>query len=80
MRYLCDEKRHLICVPYSVSNLHRMAQKLGIKRCWYHKGRFPHYDIPKLMLPMIKEQCEVVSSKEILIVIREARKSAQKRL
>lgn len=47
MRYLVDDKRHLICEPYSVAGLHEMAKVLGIKRCWYHSGRHPHYDVPK---------------------------------
>ncbi len=33
MRYLCDTKRHLICEPYSVENLHKMAKELKIPRC-----------------------------------------------
>ena len=47
MTYYCDNKRHLVCVPYSVENLHKMAEDLGIKKCWYHSGDKPHYDIPK---------------------------------
>lgn len=44
LKYCCDEARHLVCLPYTVDNLHRMAEDLGIKRCWFHKD---HYDIPK---------------------------------
>jgi hypothetical protein len=47
MIYHCDEKRHLVCVLFSVDNLHKMAYDLGIKRCWYHSGKLKHYDIPK---------------------------------
>lgn len=64
--YLCDEKRHLVCLPYSIKNLHQMAEDLGIKRCWYHPGKFPHYDIPKRRVEEIKRKCLVRSSKEIL--------------
>lgn len=40
--------RHLVCVPYSVENLHAMADALGIKRCWFHAdASYPHYDIPE---------------------------------
>lgn len=41
---------HLIS-DISVEDLHKEALKLGIKRCWYHRGKsqkFPHYDIPKM--------------------------------
>ena len=35
LTYYCDSMRHLVCVPYSTANLHRMAEELGIKRCWF---------------------------------------------
>lgn len=68
MEYFCDEKRHLVCVPYSNENLHRMAEELGIKRCWFHKN---HYDIPKKRIAEIQAKCTVVSPKIILKIIKE---------
>jgi len=44
-----------------------MADDLNIKRCWFHKD---HYDIPKRRIKEITEKCEVVSSKEILKIIK----------
>lgn len=70
MKYLCDNKRHLVCVPYSIKNLHKMAKKLKIGRWWYHKGKFPHYDIPKKRIEEITAKCEVVSPREILMIIK----------
>jgi hypothetical protein len=72
MRYLSDGKRHLICDPYSVENLHKMANDLGIGRHWFHKGRNgkSHYDIPKTGIDEITAKCEVVSSKEIVKIMR----------
>ena len=67
MEFLCDNKRHLICIPYTKENLHKMANALGIKRCWFHKN---HYDIPKRRLDEIKKQCRIVSSKEIVRILR----------
>lgn len=67
MRYLTDGKRHLICEPYSKDNLHRMAEDLDIKRCWFHKD---HYDIPKRRVEEIEQQCEIVSSRDIIEIIR----------
>lgn len=71
MRYLTDGKRHLICDPYSIENLHRMADDLGIKRRWFHKGKRgkSHYDIPKKRIEEITAKCEVVSSKEIVKIM-----------
>jgi len=72
MKYLTDGKRHLICDPYSIDSLHRMADDLEIKRCWYHVGKFPHYDIPKRRLEEISSKCEIVSSKEIVKIIKKS--------
>jgi len=75
MIYYCDNNRHLVCVPYSMKNLHEMAKQLGIKRCWYHSGNHPHYDIPKLQVKRIQSLCTVVTSKEILSICNAANKS-----
>lgn len=45
MKYYCDHSRHLICIPYTIDNLHLMADDLGINRCWFHNSKYPHYDI-----------------------------------
>lgn len=71
IEYFCDEKRHLVCKPYSIENLHKMAEDLGIKRCWFHsKPGKSHYDIPKKRIAEIKSKCTVVSSFEILGIIK----------
>jgi len=67
MQYYCDNARHLICLPYSIDNLHLMARALNIKRHWFHKD---HYDIPKKRIDEITGKCIVVSSKEIVRMIR----------
>lgn len=67
--YFCDNKRHLICYPYSIPNLHRMAKELNIKPCWFHKD---HYDIPKRRIEEIQGKCALVSPKTIKILINEA--------
>lgn len=67
LKFICDERRHLICVPYSIDNLHLMAEELGIKRGWFHKN---HYDIPKERNEEIKKKCRVVSPKLIVEIIR----------
>jgi len=70
MKYYCDNLRHLVCIPYSIENLHKMAFDLGIKRCWFHNDNFSHYDIPKKRIEEVKSKCEVVSSKQILKIIK----------
>lgn len=67
IQYFCDNARHLVCKPYSIENLHLMARQLNIKRCWFHKN---HYDIPKTRKEDIIEKCTVVSSKDIVRIIR----------
>ena len=66
MIYYCDNKRHLVCEPYSLDNLHLMAENLNIKRCWFHKN---HYDIPKRRIEEISNKCTLISSKEIVKII-----------
>lgn len=71
MQYYCDNARHLVCIPYSVENLHKMAGELDIKRCWYHVGAsYPHYDIPKKRIEEIQNKCKVVSSRIILSIVK----------
>jgi hypothetical protein len=66
LSYFTDGARHLVCVPYSIPNLHQMADALGIKRCWFHKD---HYDIPKRRIAEIEARCTMVSSKQILKIM-----------
>ena len=71
MRFFCDDQRHLVCVPYSVENLHLMAQELGIKRGWFHPSTSgAHYDIPKRRIAEIQAKCTVVSAREILQITK----------
>jgi hypothetical protein len=67
MQYYCDKNRHLVCVPYSIENLHLMAKRLGIARCWFHKN---HYDIPKRRIAEIEAKCKVVHTREIIAIIK----------
>lgn len=71
LKYYCDNNRHLVCTPYSVENLHRMADDLNIGRHWFHKD---HYDIPKRRIKEIQSKCTVVRPREILTIIRENEK------
>ena len=60
-----------MCVPYSIENLHKMADDLNIKRCWFHNSKkFPHYDIPKKRFEEISSRCILVSPREILKIIK----------
>ena len=67
MKFYTDGKRHLVCIPYSVENLHSMAETLNINRCWFHRD---HYDIPKRRIEEIESQCEMVSPRQILAIIK----------
>ena len=59
-----------MCLPYSLNNLHLMAEQLGIKRCWFHATPYPHYDIPKRRVDEIEERCMIVSPKDIVRICR----------
>lgn len=69
LSFYCDDSRHLVCVPYSIDNLHIMAEDLGIKRCWFHKN---HYDIPKRRIQEVMAKCNVISDKGIVLIIKSA--------
>lgn len=71
MTYYCDKARHLVCVPYTVENLHKMAEELGIKRAWYHNASYAHYDIPKRRIAEITAKCTVITSKQLLLLVRD---------
>ena len=68
LEYLTDRARHLICLPYSIENLHEMAKQLDIKPCWFHND---HYDIPKRRIAEIESKCRIVSSREIVKIVRQ---------
>jgi hypothetical protein len=70
MTFLTDGHRHLVCLPYSITNLHAMAVELGINRCWFHRN---HYDIPKTRIAEIESKCERVSPKSIVRIIQNGR-------
>ena len=72
MKYYCDNSRHLICEPYSIENLHKMALELNINKCWFHNSNHPHYDIPKTRIAEITAKCELVSSKGLLKIIKDS--------
>lgn len=48
-----------------------MAADLRLHRCWFHAGRFPHYDIPKLRRREVEARCGRVTSKRIVEIIKE---------
>ncbi len=70
LTFVCDQKRHLVCIPYSIENLHKMSEVLNIKKCWFHskKGK-SHYDIPKMRIEEITNKCKVVSPKVVMGII-----------
>lgn len=51
-----------------------MAKELNIKRCWFHGGDKPHYDIPKRRIAEITNQCKLVSPKEVVKIIQMAKR------
>jgi len=72
LKYYCDDYRHLVCIPFSIENLHKMAEDLGIGKHFFEISKLghAHYDIPKRRIKEIQAKCEVVSSKDILRIIK----------
>ena len=69
LTYYRDNIRHLVCIPYSIDNLHRMADDLGIGRHFFHKN---HYDIPAKRVndPRIIENSTLIRPREILQIVK----------
>ena len=71
LTYYTDGFRHLVCKPYSIENLHEMARRLHIKRCWFHAHpTHPHYDIPQKKMYEVMRLCEIVPKREIIEICR----------
>jgi hypothetical protein len=68
--YVCDNVRHLVCTPYSIKNLHAMADALGISRSWFQHD---HYDIPHKRVGLIMAQCREVRPRDIWRIIHEGK-------
>jgi hypothetical protein len=64
---VCDRRRHLVCLPYSIADLHMTAWALNIGAHFFHRD---HYDIPKRRIAEIMAQCRVVRSRDIVLIIR----------
>jgi hypothetical protein len=64
---VCDNSRHLVCLPYSIDNLHIVAESLGIKRCWFHGS---HYDIPLRHMGEIKSRCVIATTRQVLGIVQ----------
>jgi len=69
LEYICDDKRHLVCLPYSIPNLRRMAMELKISQVWFHRD---HYDIPLKRVQEIMAKCRIVRTREIVQIARRA--------
>ena len=48
---------------------------LGIGRHWFHRGAYPHYDIPKRRIAEITVKCQLVSTRTILEIVKGTFKS-----
>jgi len=67
LEYYCDLHRHLVCIPYSIPNLHIMAKDLGIKAYYFHRQRKNHhYDIPVKQYKEVLAKSNLVSSFDIV--------------
>jgi len=71
MKYYSDNSRHLVCIPFSIQNLHKMADDLKIKRCWFHlSAKYPHYDIPQKRISEIQAKTLIVTPQEIIKICK----------
>jgi hypothetical protein len=62
LQFICDSNRHMVCQPFSVDNLHRMAASLHIDRTWFFDD---YYLIPGNRVQEMMALCEVRSPAEV---------------
>lgn len=57
----------------SLGELHAYCQSIGIKKCWFHRGTFPHYDIPVKMRKSFFDltKLEKVTPRDIVKILRD---------
>lgn len=56
----------------SLEELHEFAEKVGIKRCWFHRGsRYPHYDVSeKNREKAINAGAVEITAKQLVLVAK----------
>lgn len=68
---VCDRHGRLVCVPFSIENLHRVARRLHVKKQWFSgPRRFPHYRVPISLMIEVRVRCEVASTRRVVEIIR----------
>lgn len=65
--FLSDGRRNLICVPYSIENMKKMADELGIKKTWLKKDRFV---IPEDYFEVVETKCNIVSTQTLFRTLK----------
>lgn len=76
LTYYCDNNGHLVCRPYTVHNLHDMAEKLKIHSSWFHTGegiadtlvKKPHYKIALSRRGEFRKLCTTVTTEELKLI------------
>lgn len=71
LEYYCDNQGHLVCLPYTIDNLHQMANELGLDQSHFKSHpKHAHYLISDNQKDTIMPQCHLVSSKHIIYIVR----------
>lgn len=64
---MIDSKKRLVCMPYSVSNLHTVAKTLGMKRGLF---RSSHYAVPASKLVEIQQKSVIITATQANMIIK----------
>lgn len=68
---LCSDGVHVVSSDGDPKTLKKLMRENGIKDCWYHAGKYPHYDLPKRMRNKSWPFLFAVSSKTIIEIVKE---------
>ena len=70
--------RMIMChmIADTEEELHGMARAVGLKREWFQKTSFPHYDLSKSRRKTaVKLGAKEVTRRELVVIIRRLRRS-----
>lgn len=64
------DKKHLICVPYNLENLHKSANHLCIDPSLFKKNHYSIKEYSKEIIEDISKSCRIVKTDNIVEIIQ----------
>lgn len=73
LTYYCDNAFRIVCRPYTIHNLHKMAEELDMPMHRFHttvniSQPYSFYTMPMERQKEIMKKCTVVTMKELFLI------------